>query len=161
MSTPATHLWHPSESRVVAIASFVPVPRGATASAPPPLNWPAKDPSDVLDYQFDIGPAIVGNDSDFISTIDVTISPGSPGDLAADGISADGTRAVMWLSGGQSGTVYTVTVLITTVNGRTLQRSILLPVLSLSTPAALANAIQTADGLMLTDQNGNPVLVSL
>jgi hypothetical protein len=156
MSTPAMHLWRPSESRVVALDSFVPVPRGATASASPPLNWPAKDPTDVLDYQFDISAAIVGNDSDAINTIDVTISPSSPGDLAVSGIGADGARAVMWLSGGQSGTVYTVTFLITTVNGRT----ILLPVLALSSNAVLADAIQTVDGVMLTDQNGNPVLAS-
>ena len=61
---------------------------------------------------------------------------------------------------GQAGTVYTITFVITTINGRSLQRSVLLPVLSLSVPVFPATAIVTADGVVLTDQNGNPVLSS-
>jgi hypothetical protein len=49
MPTPATHVWKPSNARTVVLDSFIPVPRGSTALAPPPLNWPAKDPADVLD----------------------------------------------------------------------------------------------------------------
>ena len=65
---------------------------------------------------------------------------------------------MLWLSGGQAGTVYTITFLITTINGRSLQRSVLLPVLLLSVPVFPGNAIVTAAGAVLTDQNGNPVL---
>ena len=61
---------------------------------------------------------------------------------------------------GQAGTVYLLTLVITTVNGRTIQRSILLPVLSLSVPAIPSNALVTDSGVVLTDQNGNPVLTS-
>jgi hypothetical protein len=68
MSTPATHTWIPSHARVVTIDSFIPVARGTTAVAPPPLNWPTKDPGDILDYILDIGPAIVGNDGDSIAS---------------------------------------------------------------------------------------------
>jgi hypothetical protein len=160
MSTPATHTWIPSHARVVTIDSFIPVARGTTAVAPPPLNWPTKDPGDILDYILDIGPAIVGNDGDSIATLDVASSPSNPGDLVIQSSTTDGSRIILWLSEGQAGTVYTLTFDITTVNGRSLQRSVLLPVLLLSVPLIPASAILTSTGTMLTDQNGNPVLVS-
>lgn len=160
MTTPATHVWKPSAARTVVVDSFVPVPRGSVAIAPPPLNWPAKDPIDVLDYQLNIGPAVIGNDGDTIATLDVEVAPRNPGDLIVNSATADGTIAVLWLSGGQSGTVYTVTLMITTVSGRALQRSVLLPVLPLSTPPVPLNALDTNEGSALTDQNGNPVLTS-
>ena len=158
MATPAIHVWKPSTARTVVIDSFIPVPRGSAAVAPSPLNWPTKDPNDVLDYRLDIAPAIVGNRGDSISSIDVVISPNEPGDLTLNGVTADGTEAVFWLSAGQAGAVYTVTVTIGTTNGRTLQRSVLLPVLLLSVPPVPSTAILTSAGVMLTDQNGNPVL---
>jgi hypothetical protein len=158
MATPASHVLKPSSARIVTIDSFIAVPRGSEAMAPPALNWPAKDPSDILDYQIEFLPAVIGNDADSISTLDVSVTPGFPGDLVVVSSGADGTRAVLWMSGGQAGTVYIVTVLITTSNGRTLQRSIFLPVLLLSAPPIPALAIQTNAGLTLTDQNGNPFL---
>jgi hypothetical protein len=160
MPTQATHVWKPSSARTVTLDSFIPVPRGAIASAPAPLNWPTKDPADVLDYQFDISPALIGNDGDAIQTLDATVSPANPGDLVLESATADGSVAVFWLSQGQAGTIYTVTIVISTTNGRTVQRSILLPVLSLSTPSVPTTAIETDTGLVITDQNGNPVLSS-
>lgn len=160
MATPATHVWKPSSARTVQIDSFIPVPRGSTTVAPPPLNWPTKDPGDVLDYQMDISPAWAGNDGDSIATLDVTISPNSPGDLVLNSATTDGSRAVFWLSAGQAGTVYTVNIIISTTNGRALQRAILLPVLYLSVPPIPSTAIETNTGLVLTDQNGNPLLTS-
>jgi hypothetical protein len=141
------------------IDSFVPVPRGSTAVSPPLLNWPTKDPGDTLDYQLDISPAVIGNFGDSIATLDVTVSPNNPGDLTVTSVTADGPRAVFWLTAGQTNTVYTITVLISTVSGRTLQRSILLPVLYLSTPYVPAGALDTDTGSVVTDQNGNPILV--
>jgi hypothetical protein len=158
MATPATHVWKPSTARTVVIDSFIPVPRGSTAVAPPPLNWPTKDPNDVLDYRLDIAPAIVGNPGDSIATLDVSISPNEPGDLTLNSVTADGTEAVFWLSAGQAATVYTVTIVIGTTNGRTVQRSVLLPVLFLSVPPVPPTAILTAAGVVLADQNGNPIL---
>ena len=158
MATPATHVWKPSTARTVVIDSFIPVPRGSTAVAPPPLNWPAKDPNDVLDYRLDIAPAIIGNDGDSIASIDISISPNEPGDLNINSVTADGTAAIFWLSAGQAGTVYTVTIVIGTTNGRILQRTVLLPVLLLSVPPVPPTAILTSTGVVLTDQNGNPVL---
>ena len=160
MPTPAAHIWKPSSARTVVLDAFVPVPRGSTVIAPPPLTWPTKDPTDVLDYQFDISPAMTGNDGDSIATLDVTISPSSPGDLVLNNAQADGNIAVLWLAGGQAGSVYAVTLTITTANGRTIQRSVLLPVLYLSTLPIPANALQTNTGVVVTDQNGNPVLTT-
>ena len=81
MATSASHIWRPSASRVLLLDGFVPGPRGFATYPATPLRWPAKDPGDVLDYQFDIAPALAGNDGDAISTIDVLITPSSEGDL--------------------------------------------------------------------------------
>lgn len=160
MSTSTSHVWKPSSSRLVTLDAFVPVPRGSSVTLPPPLNWPAKDPGDVLDYQFDIGPAIQGNEADGIAGLEISVAPDDPGDLEITGVSADGARAVLWVSGGQPGTVYTVTFLVTTLSGRTISRSVLLPVMSLSSTVAVENAIQISEGIMLTDQSGNPILAT-
>jgi hypothetical protein len=159
MATLANHAWKPSNARVVVIDSFVPVPRGTTAVAPAPLNWPTKDPGDILDYVLDISPALVGNDGDGISTLDVAISPSDPGDLVLQSSTTDGSRIVLWLTSGQAGTVYTITFTISTNNGRSLVRSVLLPVLSLSVPVIPAEALLATAGTALTDQNGNPILL--
>jgi hypothetical protein len=158
MSTTISHVWKPSKARLVTIDSFIPVPRGTAAIAPAPLNWPTKDPGDILDYILDIGPAIVGNDGDGIGTLSVNISPSAPGDLVLQSTTADGSHVIIWLSAGQAGTIYTITFSITTINGRSLQRSVLLPVILLSVPVIPPDALLTATGALLTDQNGNPVL---
>lgn len=158
MPTPANHVWKPSVARSVTIDSFVPVPRGSFAVAPPILNWPTKDPGDTLDYEVDISPALVGNDRDSIATIDVSVAPDNPGDLSVSSVSADGTKCVFWLMSGQSGTVYTVTILVGTTNGRTIQRSVLVPVLYLSVPPIPSDALDTDTGAVVTDQDGNPIL---
>jgi len=158
MSVTVSHVWKPSNARLVTIDSFIPVPRGAAAMALPPLNWPAKDPGDILDYILDIAPAIVGNNGDGIATLNVSITPSAPGDLTLQSATADGSRVIVWLSEGQAGTTYNVNIGITTINGRSLQRTILLPVIQISIPLIPANALITAAGVVLTDQNGNPVL---
>ena len=158
MPTLASHVWKPSIARLVTLDSFVPVPRGSVAIAPPPLSWPTKGPGDVLDYIVDISPAILGNDNDAVATIDVTVAPSNPGDLIVQSTTADGSRIVLWLAEGQASTIYTITLNIATTSGRVLERSVLLPVLMLSSPAIPSNAIIAASGIVITDQNGNPVL---
>ncbi len=160
MPTPATHVWRPSAARTITLDTFVPVPRGTTAQPPAPASWPLKDPNDLLDYQFDITPALIGNDGDAIATLDVVISPSAPGDLALVSMAADGSRAVLWFSSGQSGTIYTVTLTIGTEAGRTIARSVLLPVIALATPAGSTATLLTETGVSVTDQNGNPIQVS-
>jgi hypothetical protein len=161
MITPANHLFRPSVARVVRLDSFVPVARGSTAVAPPPSSWPAKDPGDVLDYVLDIAPAISGNEGDTISALDVALSPDNPGDISVQSTATDGSRVVLWLLGGQAGTVYTITFNIVMTSGRVLQRSVLLPVLSLATPIYPENSLVISGGSALVDQNGNPVLSSV
>jgi hypothetical protein len=158
MSTPASHVWKPSCARSVTIDSFVPVPRGSSTIAPPMLNWPTKDPGDTLDYEVDISPALVGNNGDSIATIDAMVVPNNPGDVSIISMIADGTRCIFWFTEGQSGVTYTITIVVGTTNGRTVQRSVLLPVLYLSVPPAPANALDTEGGVVVTDQNGNPIL---
>jgi hypothetical protein len=158
MGTPATYVSKPSSARTVRLDCFVPVPRGAAAVAPAPLNWPAKDPVDTLDYRLDISSALVGNEGDAMSTLDVAISPSNPGDLVANSVAADGPVIVLWLTAGQVNTVYTVTIKVSTMSGRMLQRSVLLPVLPLSNPPIPPLAITTDLGVAVVDQNGNPVL---
>lgn len=160
MPTIVARVWRPSSARRILLDEFVPVARGATATAPPMLAWPIKDPADVLDYQLDISPALIGNDGDTISTLDVQITPSMPGDLSLASSAADGTSAVLWLSAGQPNTVYSVSVSIGTTNGRNIHRTITLPVVALSIASNPTTALQTDSGFPITDQNGSPVLTA-
>jgi fermentation-respiration switch protein FrsA (DUF1100 family) len=160
MPTIASHTWIPSVARTVTLDDFVPVPRGASPVAPTIPSWPLKDPGDTLDYQFNIAPALIGNDGDAISTLDITIVPAAAADLTLTATAADGARAVLWFSRGQAGTTYTITLTIGTQNGRTIARSVLLPVAALATPVILAESLLASDGTPLVDQNGNPILAT-
>lgn len=124
MTTSASHLWRPSNARYVQIDGFVPTPRGPQVPPPQALAWPVKDPGDTLDYVFDISPALTANPGDAISTLDVTVSPSNPGDLTLASCAADGPRAVLWLTGGQALTTYTVTINITTAGGALLRAAL-------------------------------------
>lgn len=159
MSTTASHVWRPSAARVLVMDGFVPGPRGVPARAASTPTWPVKDPADVLDYQFDIAPALSGNDGDAVATLDVSISPASIGDLSLASAAADGSRAVLWLQGGRAGTTYSVTLTIGTQAGRTLSRSVLLPVLALAASPVVAQALTTDEGDALTDGNGNALVL--
>lgn len=158
MST-TTHVWRPSSARRVVLDGFAPVPRGTLPTTPAPLTWPAKDPGDVLDYEFDIAAALVGNRGDAIASVAVSISPNAAGDLTLNSTAADGANAVLWFSGGQAGTIYSVHVTVVTANGRTIGRAILLPVLPLAAAAPSSEALTTQQSAAVTDQNGNPILL--
>ena len=155
MVTQASHVWRPSAARLLAIDA--PSPGAHAGSKPPSLVWPAKDAADVLDYQFDISPALAGNDGDGIAGLDVSIAPVDIGGLTLASATADGPRAVLWLSGGCAGRTYTVTLRITTESGRGLARDINLPVLQLATPLVPADALLAAPGRPITDQSGNVI----
>jgi hypothetical protein len=157
MSTPASHLWRPSNARYVQIDGFVPTPRGPQIPPATPLAWPPKDPGDTLDYVFDIAPALTANPGDTIATLDVSISPNNPGDLTLASSSADGARAVLWLTAGQALTNYSVTVTVSTTGGRTLARSIALPVVALANVVVSESDLTTPDGQPLTDPTGTPL----
>jgi hypothetical protein len=157
MTAPANYLWRPSSARYVQVNGFIPIPRGPQIPPAKALVWPAKDPSDTLDYVFDISPALASNPGDVIATLDVTVSPNNPGDVSVVSSAADGPRAVIWLTGGQPLTTYTVTANITTTGGRALSRSIALPVVALASVPAPPNALTTALGQALTDPTGTPL----
>ena len=159
MATTASHVWRPSASRVLVLDGFVPGPRGVPVRSPVTLQWPAKDPSDVLDYQFDVSPALVGNSGDAIATLDVLITPSNAGDLSVLSSAADGARAVLWLQGGVAGTTYSVTLMITTEAGRSISRSILLPVIAYAAQGASSLPLTIEDGTALVDADGNALVL--
>jgi hypothetical protein len=156
-TTQIGHAWQVSSARLIEIEGFIPTPRGLALLPPQPLTWPEKDPGDTLDYVFEIAPALTGNPGDTIATMSVAISPANPGDLTLASAAADGTRAILWLSGGQPGTAYTVTIGISTVCGRSLARSIALPVVALASVPAPPTAITTLGGVPLTSPSGQPI----
>lgn len=158
MPTPA-HIWRPSNARVVVLDDFLPVPRGATTPTPPPLSWPAKDPGDVLDYQLNLAPALIGNEGDAITALDVAITPTGVGGLNLLSTAADGEAAVLWLSQGQAGTTYSLAVTVSTSNGRTISRNVLLPVRGLSAPLPSSFALEIGPGAALTDETGADLLL--
>jgi hypothetical protein len=159
MATTATHVWRPSGARRCVLDGFVPVPRGTIPSTPAPLAWPAKDPADVLDYEFDVSAALVGNKGDAIATLDAVISPNATGDLTLVSMVADGAIAVFWFGKGAIGTIYVVQISITTQSGRTINRAVLLPVQALASITAPSEVLTTDNGAIVTDQNGNPILI--
>jgi hypothetical protein len=158
-TTTPTHVWRPSSARRLVLDGFLPVPRGTLPAEPLSLTWPVKDPSDVLDYEFDIAAALVGNEGDSITTVGVSISPNGAGDLALNSVAVDGSTIVLWFAAGQAGTVYIVQITVATTNGRTIGRSALLPVQTLATTTAPASSLTTDQGAIITDQNGDPILL--
>jgi len=159
MPTAASHVWRPSGARRVTLDGFVPLPRGTIPTTPPPLTWPAKDPGDFLDYEFDATAALIGNRGDSIATLDVVITPNGIGDLTLSSATADGHIAVFWFAGGQIGTVYVVQITIGTGSGRTISRAVLLPVQSLAKASIPTAVLTTNSGAVITDQNGNPIAI--
>lgn len=153
-------LWQPSSARSIALDGLLPLPRGVMPADLPPLVWPIKDPGDVLDYSLDLSPALAGDPTDQVATVGVTTVPtGNPGDLAVGRIVANGTSAVMWLSAGVVGTTYSVQITVGTLNGRIMGRTVLLPVQQLAAVPPPSNPLLTDVGAIVTDQNGNPILI--
>ncbi|GAB0115308.1 phage fiber-tail adaptor protein [Acidisoma sp. C75] len=161
MATPANHSWKPCNARVLTITGFDPTPRGSPPQLPPGTvaAWPPKDPADVLDYVFDISPALWGDHGDSISFLDVTIAPALAGDLTLTTSSVDGQRVILWLGAGQTGTTYSVTLAITTVGGGSFQRTLYLPCLSLSATPPLGTELVTETGAAILDLAGQPIFI--
>jgi hypothetical protein len=154
MTTTANFTWQPTTTRVVVVGGFGPFPRGTLQCAPAPLVWAVKDPGDILDFVVDYSEALAGNSGDSLATLDVSISPDGPGDLSLTMSSADGLQAVLWFAGGQAGTTYAVTLVVGTNSGRSIARTVSLPVAALATPLAFGTAITDQTGAPLADQAG-------
>lgn len=71
----------------------------------------------------------------------------------------NGQRAILWLGAGQSGTTYAVTLAIGTSAGRSFQRTVLLPCLSLSAEPPLGTELVTETGAPILDQTGHPIFI--
>jgi hypothetical protein len=159
----STYVWRPSSARLVVLDGFSTPLRPSTISVaeatPITPSWPTKDPGDVLDYQLDVSNALAGDPSDSIDALSAAISPAQPGDLTLVSAAMAGSAAVLWLSAGQVGTTYTVTLTISTTSGRTLVRSVLLPVENLTVRPPASTNLTTETGTTLTDQNGTPLTV--
>lgn len=156
-----SRIWQPSSARRVFLDGFLPVPRGTIPAAASLFAWPAKDPGDTLDYQIDISQALAGNDTDSVAAIAVAVMPQDT--LVVGPTAGDGPAAVLWLSGGQAGTTYAVQVTMTTLTGRVVARTILLPVQALApavVPTPSLSGLSALSGVAVTDAAGEPILVS-
>ena len=160
MATQAAYSWIPSTARIVLIDGYGAIPRGSFQTTPCPLTWPPKDPTETVDYVFDVSQALAGNEGDAIATLDVTIIPDNPGDLTLQSSSADGDQAILWLTGGFAGTTYTVTITLGTNSGRIIARTVSLPVMTLAVQPVPPNAITDQTGAPITTQTGSPITTS-
>lgn len=160
-TTAVPQVWRPSGARLVALDGMLPLPRGVLPADVPPLVWPAKDPGDVLDFALDATAALAGDTTDRIATASVAIVPqASSADVQLGNVVADGAVVVMWLSSGQANTVYSVQITMSTLNGRTIGRTVLLPVQEMAAVPPPTSVLTTEAGAVVTDQNGNPILVA-
>lgn len=89
-----------------------------------PAVWPRKDSADVLDYTVSFAAFL---DDDTITSHEVTRS-GDDTALQIDSSTHGDHLVVVWLSGGTDGVVYTITIKVVTVGGRTIERDVRLPV---------------------------------
>lgn len=92
------------------------------AAGTSPIYTFSKDPNAVLDYTLD-WKVWLGDDTIVTSTWTV------PGGLTNTGVTFSSTTSTIWLSGGVSGTSYSVYCQITTAAGRTEKRTFKLNVL--------------------------------
>ena len=160
-ATPAVHSWKPSAARTLTISGFMPRPRGACPPTPPgssPPGRPKTRPT-CSTMSTTYRPAIWGDEGDSIAFLNITISPAAAGDLTVASTTSNGHQAILWLSAGQSGTTYAVTLTIGTLAGRSFQRTVMLPCLSLSTEPPLGTELVTDTGAPIVDQSGNPIFI--
>lgn len=90
------------------------------------LTWTAKDPTEVLDYQW--VPALDAGDT--IASYTVAVSSGT---VAIDDDSNTTTAVTVWTSGGTTGEIAYFTFTATTAGGRTFRESVVLPVFDRAT----------------------------
>ncbi len=77
-------------------------------------RWPSKDPNDILDFSVNWADTLATTPGDTIQEVEWLV----PDALTKGTASIQGTKAVIWLSGGVVGFVYEVTCRMTTVAGR-------------------------------------------
>lgn len=85
------------------------------------LEWPFKDPDEVLDYQLDWAERL---DSDTITTSTWIVPDG----ITKNSDGKSNTATTIWLSGGESNSSYLITNRIVTAGGRTMDQSVRLKI---------------------------------
>jgi len=86
------------------------------------MSYWTKDPQAVLDYRFDWAQWLAAGETITAHTVTV------PAGLAKDSDSATSTAVTVWLSGGTAGVDYAVGCRVTTSQGRTDERTIVIAV---------------------------------
>ena len=76
-----------------------------------------KQPIEVIDYDLDYSDWLTPGDN--VQSAQVTVSP--TGELTVDNVFINDPRVKLWLSAGTHGTVYKLTVTMTTADGRVRQ----------------------------------------
>jgi hypothetical protein len=82
------------------------------------LNWPPKDPDEILDYQIDWADRLGVGDT--IQTSTWTVPAGITGSLQ----SAAAQNVTIWLSGGTVGKTYQIHNRIISTGGRTMDQTV-------------------------------------
>lgn len=94
-------------------------------------KWPTKDPEEVLDYEHSFIDLLPVGDAIATSVFSVVSGNNGTGDLTIESESNTTTSSLVWLSGGVSGVTYLIGCIITTIEGRTFDRTIQLKVATL------------------------------
>jgi len=84
------------------------------------LKWPDKDPQAIKDYGLDWAALLAAGET----ITDSTWAIAPTGELTATDESILGSVAIVWLSGGVSGTAYAATNTVTTSRGMSDQRTV-------------------------------------
>lgn len=89
------------------------------------IAWPAKTPADILDFSLDwrLQMALAAP-ADTLATVVWTV----PDELTVESQANTSTVATVWLSGGVAGANYPVACKVTTDGGRTIERTVYLPI---------------------------------
>lgn len=86
-----------------------------------------KDPQAVLDYAIDWGADYLA-DGDILTASSWSVDPAEPGGVQVVGSNIGDTVSAVQASGGVAGRIYRLSNQVTTLNGRTDERSIVLRV---------------------------------
>lgn len=85
------------------------------------IVWDPKDTDEVLDYQLNWAPRLVPRD--YIISSQWFINNNSP-TLVIETDSFSRTATTVWLSGGDTGTTFTLTNRVVTFGGRTMDQTV-------------------------------------
>ena len=88
------------------------------------LTWPEKDPQETLDYYVDYSGRIPADDAITQSSWAV------PAGITAEQSNFSGRKTVIWLSGGTEGASYELTNTVETEDGRILEQTCLIVIVS-------------------------------